>query len=355
MKRFIFYRNDRLGDFIIISSIINKIKKTYKKSHITVVCSPKNYNLIKSYNIIDKILIYDRDKSFFKKLIIFRNILKFKYYATFAIDGKSFSYICNFFTKSTYKLGLSYYFKFGFITWSKPNFLYNSLIFDKFERFTSRAYLKNIEHLPSKLIKLTSPLKLRLSSTDPYFYQVNKKYNNLFRNLFKNIITKKYILIHLDEKWLDIKSVDTELYSSIYNFQKKINKSIILTSFNNNFQYYKNLKKDFSFFNLKNNRLSKTNFSKNKKIIILENCKLPLFERLINNSFYAISCHSGFLIQISGFNQARLIDIINKRDKIWYSCWKPHNTFHRFVFKSVDRYKISLDKIFRKILLITKS
>ena len=27
MKRFIFYRNDRLGDFIIITSIINKLKK----------------------------------------------------------------------------------------------------------------------------------------------------------------------------------------------------------------------------------------------------------------------------------------------------------------------------------------
>ena len=68
MKRFIFYRNDRLGDFIIITSIINKIKEVYKKSHITVVCSPKNYDLIKSYPIVDKIFIYDKRKSFLKRI-----------------------------------------------------------------------------------------------------------------------------------------------------------------------------------------------------------------------------------------------------------------------------------------------
>lgn len=355
MKRFIFYRNDRLGDFIIITSIINKIKEVYKKSHITVVCSPKNYDLIKSYPIVDKIFIYDKRETFLKRLSIFFRIIKYKYYATFAIDGKSFSYICNFFTQSTYKLGLSYYFKYGPFRWSKPNFFYNHLIFDKFGKFTSKKDLKKIEHLPSKLIKLTTPLKLKLTPQDPYFYKVDKKNIDLFKSLTKRIIPKKYILIHFDEKWSDLKSIETDLSFAISSFQDKIKKKIIITSYNNKFQYYKNFKKKYLVFTFKNNKLRKSNKSENKKITILENCTLPLFERLINNSLYSISCHSGFLIQISGFNKTKLIDIINKRDKIWYSCWKPHNTFHKFVLKSTNYNKISLNKIFKKITDITKA
>ena len=53
-----------------------------------------------------------------------------------------------------------------------------------------------------------------------------------------------------------------------------------------------------------------------------------------NLSTYSISCHSGFLVQISGFNNTNIIDVINKRDYTWYSCWKPLNTKHKFVFKS---------------------
>ena len=62
MKKFIFFRNDRLGDFLILTSIIKSIKEKYKDSHITVVCSPLNYNLIKKYSkiIIDTRNIYKK-------------------------------------------------------------------------------------------------------------------------------------------------------------------------------------------------------------------------------------------------------------------------------------------------------
>ena len=37
-------------------------------------------------------------------------------------------------------------------------------------------------------------------------------------------------------------------------------------------------------------------------------------ERMIYYSTFAISCHSGFLVQISGANNSKIIDIINKKD-----------------------------------------
>ena len=68
MKNFIFFRNDRIGDFIILTSIIKGIKDKHKKSHVTVLCSPKNYKFIKNYSIIDKLIVYDKQFNFYKKV-----------------------------------------------------------------------------------------------------------------------------------------------------------------------------------------------------------------------------------------------------------------------------------------------
>ena len=46
----------------------------------------------------------------------------------------------------------------------------------------------------------------------------------------------------MDEKWCDIQNVKVDLFDSLLKFQKTINKIILLTSFRNNFEYYKNLR-----------------------------------------------------------------------------------------------------------------
>ena len=66
MKKFIIFRTDRLGDFLIITNIIKAIKDKYKDSHITVVGSPYNKKIINSYKIINKVIIYDKDSSLIK-------------------------------------------------------------------------------------------------------------------------------------------------------------------------------------------------------------------------------------------------------------------------------------------------
>ena len=92
----------------------------------------------------------------------------------------------------------------------------------------------------------------------------------------------------------------------------------------------------------------------NRNIVFLENLTLDIFERMINLSTYSISCHSGFLVQISGFNNTNIIDVINKRDITWYSCWKPYNTKHKFVFKSDMNSKNDLNSIFKQIINASK-
>ena len=140
MKNFIFFRNDRLGDFIILTNLIKTVKHKYKNSHVTVLCSPMNYQFIKNFRIIDSVYVYSKKLSFIKKVNLLFKIIKKNYYASFAVDGKSFSNICNFFINSKYKLGLVYKYKFLNFWFSKPNF------------FTIFLYLINLKHLRVKKI-----------------------------------------------------------------------------------------------------------------------------------------------------------------------------------------------------------
>jgi ADP-heptose:LPS heptosyltransferase len=343
MKKFIIFRTDRLGDFIIITSIIKAIKDKYKNPHITVVGSPYNKKLINCYKIIDKTIIYNKNSSFFEKISIFNYIRKSNYYCSLSLDGKSFSNFVNFFIKSKKKFGISYvFYLFNFIIdfkWSKPNFIYNYLIFNKFEFFTSKKNLFNSEHLPSLFIKLANNLNLNLTSKKNYYYEIKDKNIFLFKKLFSKKVKSKYVLIHLDEKWNDIHLINKDFSRELIIFQKRINKKLVITSNKNNDLYYKNLKQNLKTY---------------KKIVFLENLNLALFERFIAMSSFTISCHSGFLVQISGFNKTNVIDIINKEDLTWYSCWKPLNTKHKFVFKSNSKEKITLNNIFKNIFKSSK-
>ena len=244
MKRFIFFRNDRLGDFLIITSLLKAIKDKYINSHITVVCSEKNYRLIRNYKIVDKIFVYNRGDSILKKINTFRKIISIDYFASFAVDGKAFSNYCNFFLNAKTKLGLVYKYKLFGIWFTKPNFLYNYFTFNKFETFTSKKDLQRTEHLPTKIINLGNYFKLNLKTKDKYYFKSDKKNNLNFKRYYSKFIKGKYILIHLDEKWNDLKLVENQLFLNLLSLKNKINKKIIITSFNNKFNYFKNLKKN---------------------------------------------------------------------------------------------------------------
>jgi len=292
--------------------------------------------LVKKYKIVNQVYIHSKKNSFYKTILLLNKIISSNYYASFAVDGKSFSNICNFLIKAKYKLGLVYNYKIFNIWFSKPNFLYKYFIFDKYETFTSKKNLTKIEHLPTKLINLANYFKLNLKAKNNYYFNTDTKEKINFKKFYTKFIKRKYILIHFDEKWSDISSISDKLFSTLLNFQKKINKKIIITSYKNKNKYFLNLK----------NKILK---NKNINILLIENSNLFFFERLINQSICSISCHSGFLVQIAGSNSCNLIDIIHKNDYNWYSSWKPKNTKHKFIFKS------NINDIFNDIEIALKS
>lgn len=326
-----------MGDFIIITSLIYALKKKFPDAEIIIVGSKLNFNFIKKYSIIDEVIIYDKNSTLLNKYSVFKQIISKYYFASFSVDGKSFSNFCNFFIKSKYKFGIFYKSKLGIISTYKPSRFYK-FIFNKYEVFTSKKNLTKIEHLPSKIISLGNYFNLNLKSTDKYYFKTSGDLKN-FKNKYKSLFSKKYLLIHLDEKWCDIKDIKNNFLYNLKYLQKITNKIIVLTSYNNSFIYYKNLKED-----LINNH--------NLKIILVENSNLDEMETLIRYSQYSISCHSGFLVQIAGSNSTKVIDIINKSDFIWYSSWIPKNTFHKFIYKSDFSNNYSLKDIINNLIKV---
>ncbi len=351
MKKIIIFRTDRLGDYIIHSRPIYEIKQKYADSYIVVVCSKINKKILEKADYIDELIEFNKTDSISKKIKTFFYIIKTYYYAIFVLDGKNFSYLCNIFARSKNKYGLLYLsqkkFLFNYKSY-KPSKLYAFLFFNKTEFFTSRKYLVFSENLCQKYLNLFNELNLNLTIQDKYIFQSSKETISKFSTLASKLDLSNYLIIHLDEKWQDVKNIKTGLSKSLINFQKKINKKLVITAFNNNFDYFSNVKMNFPYFNCMNNDFNNVKIS---NITILDNIEIFMFERFLKFSDLNISCHSGFIAQVCGANGSKLLDIINEADHEWYSCWKPVNTSHNFIFKSLKSgLNKNSDEIFGEII-----
>ena len=57
MNKYLIFRTDRIGDFLILAILIKSIRRNDPDSFINVVASEKNYNYIKSFKIVDKVTL----------------------------------------------------------------------------------------------------------------------------------------------------------------------------------------------------------------------------------------------------------------------------------------------------------
>ena len=102
MNNYLFFRTDRIGDFLVSAILLKAIKRNDKKAHISVVASNKNYFFIKTLDFIDEVFLYPNN--FFKKIFFFFNLRKKKYEIICALDGKKRSIYFSIFLKSKNKI-----------------------------------------------------------------------------------------------------------------------------------------------------------------------------------------------------------------------------------------------------------
>ena len=86
MNNYLFFRTDRIGDFLVSAILMKSIKKNNKHSHLTVIASQKNYFYIKTLDFIDEVHLYP--SGLLKKIFFFYKLNQKKYTAIFALDGK---------------------------------------------------------------------------------------------------------------------------------------------------------------------------------------------------------------------------------------------------------------------------
>ena len=168
-------------------------------------------------------------------------------------------------------------------------------------------------------------------------FSFNKNDLNITEGREKNIFKKKYIVLHLDEKWfhktyienyINIEPSKQDLLfflKSLYIFTRK---QIIVTT---GFTTPKILNNIFRYKNYKN-------------IIFLKNLNFFYLEKIILSADLLISCH-GSVSHIAAASQIRQIDIIDNSYN--YSLWTKH--FRKYCFIYRENFKNLSQKILLEI------
>lgn len=315
MNNYLFFRTDRIGDFLVSAILLKSIKRNNKYSSITLICSEKNFFYIKSFNFIDEVISYPTDP--LKKILLFFYLLKKKYNLIGVLDGKKRSLFFAFFLKSKYKI----------------------LITGK------KIYKKLLKNVYTKIFLFEESLS-RIDEIKQILNIISFNYNNNDKNLFEKKvyklekyidIKKNYLLFHFDEKWIYkdyikeynlIEPTVDEFINFLNNLADKIDKNIVIStgSVGNPVidKFHKYLKKY-------NNKMLFRKFNK-QHIYLAINLNFFELETLIKNSTIVITCHGAVTHLASSLNK-KIIDIFDESKKDFYFKWNKHIKKYSYVYR----------------------
>ena len=82
VNKYLIFRTDRIGDFLITAILIKSIKRNDPNSYVQIISSKKNYTYIKSFKMVDEVILLNNGlinklklikklkKSFYKTIIV---------------------------------------------------------------------------------------------------------------------------------------------------------------------------------------------------------------------------------------------------------------------------------------------
>ena len=326
MTKYLFFRTDRIGDFIFSRMLVRSIKDKNKKNTVDFVCSKYNSDYIKHFSDINKIFILDKyDFPLLLKNIRLINSQKYDYLVI--LDGKRRSLFYSIFLKAKFKIAIlkdfrpSLILKFFF-----DKYFINSEVNSQFVNFLTVANFLNVKI--SKKINYYENYKL-----------INKKIR---------YIKKKSIILHLDEKWFegfyhnDYKYMNLN-YKNFYNLIRvifnKFNNNIILTSGKINIKDFNLIIKKYFYLKEKNIYFSK---KYNDKLIFINKTSFRDLERIVKTSSLIICCEGAISHVSNGFN-IKTIALINKISLKTAIFWTKH-------MKNINLiYRDNLDSVCKQI------
>ena len=74
-NKYLIFRTDRLGDFLISAILIKSIKENDPNAHITIIASKSNFFYIKTFPYVDD--VFEFKNSLFSKIVLFFKLRKY--------------------------------------------------------------------------------------------------------------------------------------------------------------------------------------------------------------------------------------------------------------------------------------
>ena len=338
--KYLIFRNDRVGDFLITAPLIKSIKRNNPDSHISIVSSEKNYKFIMEINLVDKIFILNTKKKFDKiKLIL--ELKKYIFDTIIVADKKNRSIIISLFLNAknkVFNVSKNFHYKFLRVIGKK-------VLLDNDKQVST-----SIKDLLEQNCKL---LNCKLIESDIHFFKPNEFKNKFLHNNLFDWSKKNFLLFHYDEKW------------EIDNYSKNFSKASSFTDININenkfFNFISRLSEkklsnilittgtiDTKIINYLKNKLIKINESlyelnlNDKKLYLFINQNFFEIAHLISKSSAFISCHGAFTHIASNY-KIKIIDIIEKEKLVHYNRITNHMKNYNYVYR--DDFDILSNKI----------
>ncbi len=305
------FRTDRIGDFIISCPFILSYKEKFENNKIIVISSEYNHSYIKNFKFIDEIIPLRNETNFFKKLLVLIKMIlqlrKNDFSNIIVLDGKKRSFFISLFLSGKKSILLQ----------SKGlEFLSKLFKYKKVNNYELQNQLKNFSFLASLL-----NFNINLDNINIYKdYNFNKAFD------FK----KKYLNIHLDEKWFtkyyynDFTDINPTADQINIFFEKIINQvgdnfDIVLTTGSKKLDVLSDLTKNYEKIN--NNTLLKKNQKHN--IFFLKNLSFNDLEYIVKNSSFLICCEGG-VSHVSNAFDVKTIAFFEKNRLQHTKYWTGH-------------------------------
>ena len=276
------FRTDRIGDFIISCPFILSYKKNNPHNKVIVISSEYNFKYINNFKFIDEIIPLKNENKFFPKLLILIQIIlllrKNNFKDIVILDGKNRSFFISLFLKGRKSIFLQ-------SRWIK--FFSKILRYTYVENYQIQNQLKNLSFLANQ-----NNFNIDIDNIDIY---KNYKFNRNFS------FDKKYIIIHLDEKWFrkyyysDFTDINPNSDQILLFLNKIIDKTkgqydIVLTSGTKKLDIINEIIDDFVYLEIAN-VYEKKIF--NTVITYIPDTTFNDLENLVKNSSFLITCEGG--------------------------------------------------------------
>ena len=309
-NKYIFFRTDRIGDFLLSAILIKSIKRSDKNSFITIVASKKNYSYIKNFSFVDEVILFP--DSYLLKIFFYLKFIYKKFYLIGILDGKKRSIYFSFLTRSKYKILFTY-----------KKFYKNCFNFFFYRIFYDDDCINKI----SEIKEFLNLLNFNLETDD--LNTINK--NSVLIKDLGIPLYNKYSLLHFDEKWIfkdyikDYISIEPNSENILITFLEQL----IVKTNNDLYVSAGNLSNKFIIFIKKNFIKIEQNVYelkfKDNKIIFFDNINFLQLEKLILNSALLITCHGAASHVAASFN-LRIVDIIDNSEELFFDKWTNHFT-----------------------------